>query len=216
MKHCRGLLVLLIGILGGCAPAADPVPPVSDPDAVVETLVVATSTICVPYVVDEASIEQLTASGAIEKEVVPVHGVDVTGYVIEAPGRPKVTPEPGRDNGVGPNGERFVSPRGCRVQLKLPSKSANEVLERLKARLARDKYQALQRYKPYAGHDFKGPCWPKSGTVCAQPDSRPPFIVCISGRTKGDVTVRGLDAFKSFSILEVDVGGPDQWTAFCS
>lgn len=75
----------------GCAPiATEP----SDPQSVqalASSLVYATEEICVPFIVDDASIDSLTERSDISERRDEVHGKMVTSYILDRPGAPEVT-----------------------------------------------------------------------------------------------------------------------------
>lgn len=86
----KSFTVALFGLaLGGCdIPELQPPP---TPQALADTLVYATEQLCVPYVVDGASLRSLTQKPSIDEQHWNVNGKDATHFVVNRSGSPVVT-----------------------------------------------------------------------------------------------------------------------------
>ena len=141
----------------------------ANPDAVARTLIYATQSICVPYVVDGVDIGKLVQRPGISKRVDYVHGVDVTRYSIDAPGHPDVTPVEAKDHGVGPDGRRLETSTSCWILAWGSPTLAREVAERFRDRFVLDGYET----KP--PHDVPMPGVMRTG-------HGPLYVACVRGR----------------------------------
>jgi len=209
------VLALSAALLAACMPSAVAVN-TEDANAVARSLVEATETICVPYVVDEVPIEQLVRRPEVHERVDSVRGVDVIRYVVAGQGDPVVTPSPAKDFCVGPDGKRVQTFRSCWVRLDVSGDFARRVLQSFKESIS------LENYHPRPGHEYAGPCWPKSGVLCEPAAPTPPLIVCIRGTEGGSVTTSGPEypATEGFppipEDLEVHVSGPEESSMNCN
>jgi hypothetical protein len=117
MRSLREVLWPLVTVLAAGSPmgVSSQTEPATDPDAVAKSLAFATESVCIPYVVDGDSIGQLTDRPEIAAQVGDAHGVPITRYLIDAPGRPVITFAPGRNFGTGPDGQPVRTYTSCSV-----------------------------------------------------------------------------------------------------
>lgn len=160
------------------APAARNNP---DPDAVARSLIDATRTICIPYVVGGTPLDKLVQRQGIAKRVDLVNGVEVTRFVIGAPGSPVVTPSPERDFGVGPDGERVISHTSCWMSVSGDPEFARQVVSRFRGGLVLGGYQTTS---------------PHPVQMWGVLREGPPIVLaslCVHGRTEALVTASNPD-----------------------
>ena len=167
---------LVACVLSGCAPLAGPAD--ADPADVARSLIYATKTISIPYVVDGAAIEQLVRRPGITKRVVLVSGVDVTSYVINGPGHFAITPVPAKDFGIGPGGTHVVTHTSCWMEVDGSPDFARQVISRFREGLT------LTGYETKAPHDV-----PMPGVLRGPHD--PVNLVCVRGRRVALVEIFG-------------------------
>jgi hypothetical protein len=166
----------------------------ADPDAVAKSLIGATTTICVPYVVDGVAIDKLVDRAGLLKQVDVVNGVDVVRYRVDAPGRPVVTPAPTRDFGTGPDGHRVRTFTSCWMRIRGSPDLARQVVQRFRDRFA------LGGYETKPPHDV-----PLPGVL--RGPHEPFYVACVLGRTIALVEISGPfdDPFTGQPIGEVDL-----------
>lgn len=83
---------LLSVMLPGCHAPRQPELAVDAPDTLASSLAVATRDFCVPYIVDGASVANLTEGPGVSEEHYDVNGKDVPRYFLDhQPGRPLLT-----------------------------------------------------------------------------------------------------------------------------
>jgi hypothetical protein len=165
----------LVGMLSGCAPTA--APPTNsldrDPEAVARSLIDATKTICIPYVVDGTPIERLVRRAGIAKRIVYVNWVPVTEYAVNAPGQVVVTPAPGKEVAKNLDGTPAVTDTSCVTNAEATSTPAfaEEVYRRFRNELALEGRKTTAPHLVETSRDLRfGP-----------PASLD--IVCVLGRT---------------------------------
>jgi Tetratricopeptide repeat len=115
-----------------------------DADAVARSLIDATTTICVPYVVDGTPIDQLTRRSDASERVDTVHGVEVVRFVIDSPGRPVVTPSPARDFGPGADGKHIVTDTSCWMTVSGTGDFARQVVGKFRSGLVLNGYRTTE------------------------------------------------------------------------
>lgn len=163
---------------GGSPRAGATGPEDTNPDAVATSLLEATQTICVPYVVDAADIDALVRRPGISKRVDDVRGVPVTRYSLDAPGHPDVTPSPAKDFGVGPDGKRVATSASCWIRVFAAPDLVPQVVRLFRQRLTLTAYQTTPPHEVPMPGVLHGP-------------HAPLYVTCIDGHRIALIEVSG-------------------------